>query len=169
MTHTRRVLCAFNYRQAAPVKLVKMFKYDFVKSAHGVLAGLLIEFLEKQDGLPKAPLVVAVPLHAKRRRWRGYNQSSLLAKSVAEHFGWQHDERALLRHKATRPQAKMETGARRLNVDGCFSVRNGKVLKGKRILLVDDVITTGATIEACALALKRAGAQSVDALALVRG
>lgn len=167
--YTRRFLCAFGYRQAVPVRLVKLFKYDFVRSVHGTLARLLIEFFEKQSGLPKDPLVLAVPLHEKRRRWRGYNQSAMLAKAVADHFGWHHDDGLLLRHKATDPQAKMESSARRLNVDGCFSVKDGADLRGRRVLLVDDVITTGATVEACALALKRAGARSVDALALIRG
>lgn len=167
--HTRRVLCAFSYRQKGAVKLVKLFKYDFVKSTDKILCSLLIDFLCRQDDLPKDLLVLPVPLHAKRRRWRGYNQSAILAEAVAKNFGWQHDDKTLLRHRPTKPQAKMETGARCSNVDGCFSLKPGEDLRGKRILLVDDVITTGATIEACAVVLKRAGAKSVDALALIRG
>lgn len=167
--HTRRVLCAFSYRQGALVKLVKMFKYDFVKSVGPTLEGLLADFISKQTGLVRDALVLPVPLHHKRLRWRGYNQSAILAEALARRFDWCYDARILKRHKMTKPQAKLETEARCLNVDGCFSVRPGIDLAGKRIVLVDDVVTTGATIEACALALKRAGARSVDVVALIRG
>jgi len=167
--YIRRVMCACSYRQSVVVKLVKMFKYDFVKSINETLASLLIDFLSSQANLPKNYLVVPVPLHQRRRRWRGYNQSALLAQAVAKHFSWQYDDKSLVRYKSTQPQAKMETSSRCLNVDGCFLVRDSQSLSGKKILLIDDVITTGATIEACALVLKKARAKSVDALALVRG
>lgn len=166
---TRRVMCAFSYRQDVAVKLVKLFKYDFVKSADKIIIYLLVDFLKQQECLDEDLLVMAVPLHAKRLRWRGYNQSAIMAEAVAKYFNLQYDNEILVRRKATKPQAKMEIGVRCSNVDGCFSVQSGYDLKGKRILLVDDVITTGATIEACASALKQAGARSVDALAFIRG
>ncbi|NTW22306.1 ComF family protein [Candidatus Falkowbacteria bacterium] len=169
LAHSRRVLCAFSYHQDIPVRLVKIFKYDFVRSADQVLGTLMADFLARQDNIPKELLVLPVPLHGKRHRWRGYNQSALLAEAIASYFGWSYDSGILFRHKATKPQAKMESSARCLNVDGCFSVRSGLNLKGLRVMLVDDVVTTGATVESCALVLKRAGAKSVDVLALIRG
>ncbi len=167
--HTRQVLCAFSYRQDALVKLVKMFKYDFVKSVGPTLEELMTDFVFEQGGLVRDALVLPVPLHPKRLRWRGYNQSAVLAEALARRFGWRYDAGILERHKMTKPQAKLETEARCLNVDGCFSVKPGTGLAGKRVILVDDVVTTGATIEACASALKRAGARSVDVVALIRG
>lgn len=115
-------------------------------------------------------LVVPVPLHRTRLWWRRFNQSMELAKPVAETFGKPLRRELLLRVKRTSPQVGLTRNQRGLNLQGAFLVPPAAKpeVRGKRILLIDDVITTGATAEACARALRRAGARSVDLIAFAR-
>lgn len=112
--------------------------------------------------------LVPVPLHASRRRERGYNQSSLLAKALAAAGGPPVVE-ALRRTKATPHQVGLSKAARLHNLDGAIAVARPEAIAGKHICLVDDVITTGSTIEHCARALHSAGAKVVSALVLAAG
>ncbi len=126
------------------------------------------------DGELGCPLIVAVPLHSARRRERGYNQSQLLAGGLARALKRAVTERpailreCLRRKRATPPQTGLSVAARRENVRGVFEVVHPAAIRGRRIVVVDDVMTTGATISACARALRRAGAAEVIALALAR-
>lgn len=110
--------------------------------------------------------VVPVPLHPRRLAERGYNQSALLARPVARAVGAPLDTRSLVRHAHRGPQAALGRVERLRNVVGAFEVRRPRSVRGQRVLLVDDVTTTGATLEACALALLEAGARSVTAVTL---
>ncbi len=112
---------------------------------------------------PPAPfdLVIEVPLHPARRRERGYNQAGLLADALAERLGVPRLERALERVRPTPPQARLDARARRENLAGAFRARHPRWLAGREVLIVDDVLTTGATFEACFAALEIAGARAV--------
>lgn len=118
----------------------------------------------------QADLVAPVPLHWRRLVARRYNQSAELARGVAAAAGVDLCLDLLRRTRATPSQGGLNRRARRLNVRGAFAVspRRREAVEGARILLVDDVLTTGATLEACARTLKRAGAARVEALALAR-
>jgi ComF family protein len=112
--------------------------------------------------------VVPAPLHWRRRWDRGFNQAELLARQVSRLTGIPLDRR-LLRTRPTPPQAGLTAAERRTNVRGAFAAAGDKAaIRGKKLIVVDDVMTTGATLEACARALKRAGAADVAALALAR-
>jgi ComF family protein len=113
-------------------------------------------------------LVMPVPLHVKRLRARGFNQSLLLAHSIAKRHGLQLDYRTLARSTDTAPQINFGRKERQLNVKGAFTVTTSKRIKGMSIVLVDDVLTTGSTAWECARVLKRAGAASVAVLTLCR-
>lgn len=114
-----------------------------------------------------ADVVVPVPLHAARLRERGYNQAALLARALARRVGLPLDERTLIRQRATASQVDLDVSRRKENVRGAFCCSD-RTLAGRRVLLVDDVCTTGATLEACAVALYEGGARSVQALTLAR-
>ena len=111
-------------------------------------------------------LLVPVPLHPMRLAARRYNQSALLAGEIARRTGLRVSLDSLARRRATPPQKKLSAQARRRNVAGAFAVRGD--VKNARLVLVDDVLTTGATLSAAAKALKKAGAARVDALVLAR-
>jgi ComF family protein len=143
--------------------LIHLYKYNRMKPLVKPLSDLLAAALPRDQ---RFDAVVAVPLHWRRRWQRGFNQSELLARSIARRTGLRLLD-AVRRRRATRVQAGLSNSRRRENVAGAFVGKPGKA-KGLRILLIDDVMTTGATASACAHALKRAGAQSVALLTLAR-
>jgi ComF family protein len=142
------------------------------RTAVGVPLGAL---LAEAGGarLPAAPLalldaIVPVPLHPARQAERGFNQAELLARACGRRWGLPVWPRALRRVRPTRPQTELDGAARRANVRGAFAVSWSAPVAGRRLLLVDDVLTTGATLGAAATALRAAGATLVGALVLAR-
>lgn len=118
--------------------------------------------------LSEAEVVIPVPLFAAKKRKRGYNQSELLARSFAQGTGLALLTDALLRTRDTRSQTQLGRTARWANMNGAFVCRCPQKIKRKTILLIDDVATTGATLEGCAQALKKAGAKRVLAYTYAR-
>jgi ComF family protein len=128
------------------------------------LGALLAQALPREESFD---VIVPMPLHWRKRWQRRFNQADLLAREIARR--WNVPLRPLVRRKkATAPQAGLTSAQRRKNVQGAFEVKDRASLKGKRVLLIDDVLTTGATAGACARALKRAGAAQVTLLTLAR-
>ena len=154
------------YRMEGTVrKAIHALKYQGVRAVAPTLGQLLVSFLaqERLEG----DVLVPVPLHPKRERQRGYNQSLLLAQAVGRATGLAVESRALTRVTSVPSQVSLQAEQRRANVAGAFRAEPESVA-GRRILVIDDVCTTGATLEACAMALKEAGAVSVWGLALAR-
>jgi ComF family protein len=113
-------------------------------------------------------LLLPVPLHIKRLRQRGFNQAHLVNRKWARLEGLPLDGFTLCRNKWTEPQTSLARIERQRNVKGVFTLRNPDRVKGQRVLLVDDVFTTGATVNECARVLMKAGAAFVDVLTLAR-
>jgi len=113
-------------------------------------------------------LVMAVPLHRRRLWWRGFNQSGLVARELAKGWGFPFEAGLLRRTKATVPLKGMSHGQRRKAVSGAFAVVDPDRIKGREIILVDDVLTSGSTAEACARALRKAGAARVELICWAR-
>ena len=145
-------------------ELIHQFKYGGMKPLAKPLAGFLAAALPREQ---QFDAVVPMPLHWRRQWERGFNQSELLARATARRCGIPM-LRAVRRLRATKTQAGLSNAKRRENVSGAFRVRGRATVRGRRILLIDDVLTTGATAGACARALKRAGAKSVTVLTLAR-
>jgi ComF family protein len=145
---------------------VYQLKYRNLRVLVYPLAALLNDYLVK-SGI-SGEILVPVPLHGKRLRERGYNQSALLAKKLGKLVELQVVDNCLVRRVHTPPQARTSNvEERRENVAGAFICRDER-LKGKKVILIDDVSTSGSTLEACALALKENGAESVWGLTLAR-
>ena len=119
-------------------------------------------------GLARVDLVVPVPVTPVRARVRGYNQAALLARAVGKSLGVAAGMRALRRVLDPGPQGHHSREERRARVRGCFEVSRGAEVDGRRVLLIDDVVTTGATASECARVLKEAGASFVGVLAVAR-
>jgi ComF family protein len=144
--------------------LIHLYKYSGMKPLARTLSAYLERALSVDEPIDA---VVPVPLYWRRKWARGFNQSELLARHLARSRKLPVID-ALRRKKATAAQAGLSSAGRRRNVAGAFLARRGADVNGKRILLIDDVMTTGATASACAAALKRAGAKSVSLLTVAR-
>jgi ComF family protein len=147
-------------------KAIHEFKYKNLRAITTDLAQLLNVYLVNNP-IP-CEILIPVPLHHRRLRERGYNQSALLAKELGKFTGLPVNEHTLIRTGYNLPQAKTgNVEERKQNVLGVFACL-GEELRAKKVLLIDDVATSGATLNACALALKTAGAMSVWGLTLAR-
>lgn len=146
--------------------LVHAFKYADRQDVQ-VLLGTWIQSAGREL-LGDAHLIVPVPMNRRRLFWRTFNQAAVLAHELGRRTGLPVSTSALRRRKATRPQVGLTRAQRRDNMEGAFVVlkRHRPLIEGHNILLLDDVITTGATVNSCARALKRAGATRVDVLAV---
>jgi len=161
----RRARAAVHYDEISRV-LIHALKY----SDRLVLAPMLGRWMARagRELLADADALVPVPLHWRRLWARRFNQSAALAKIVSRASGIAVADGALQRVKATAQQVGLTASERALNVQGAFAVPDRSRIAGRRLILVDDVLTSGATIDACARALNRAGAGSVDVLVLAR-
>jgi ComF family protein len=149
-------------------RLIHVYKYSRVRTLAGPLGDFLSAALAREESWD---VVTAVPLHWRKRWERGFNQSGLLAKELARRSGIPYAP-LLKRIRATPAQASLSNHLRRHNVASAFACRRavlgGEKLAGKRVLLIDDVLTTGATAAACARTLKKGGASRVAVLTLAR-
>jgi ComF family protein len=153
------------YEKALRASILSLKREPHVASH---LASLLFE-AQQRSPLNMATLIMPVPLHPARMRERGFNQAAELARALARMVRLPLDEQSLVRVAATeRHRAGMDARARRESVLDAFEVTRTRLIEGERILLIDDVYTTGATVSACASALKRAGAQDVFVLTVAR-
>ena len=130
---------------------------------------LLLHAAQRREPLNTADVIVPVPLHAGRERERGFNQAVVIARELARLSHLPLDEHSVVRRLHTeRHRAGMDAKARRKSVVDAFAVRHRDLIVGKRVLLVDDVFTTGATASACAQALRDARAEEVLVLTIAR-
>ncbi len=146
---------------------IHRFKYNNHVILAPAFAAMLSEAAASLPSPPSTMIIVPVPLHAKRLRQRGFNQSLLIARGLAKKLktGLSYDN--LVRARPTEPQVNLKAKERAENLKEAFTLRFAPAFKGKKILLVDDVYTTGATVKECSKVLKQAGSE-VYALTLAR-
>jgi ComF family protein len=145
-------------------QLIQLLKYGRGATLAAPLTNLLMVALPREQ---RFDAIVPMPMHWRRRWERGFNQAELLARGIARRTGIPL-RKAVRRQRATPPQAGLSSARRRLNMAGAFRVPRADSVQGRRILLIDDVMTTGASAGACAQALKRAGAAYVAVLTVAR-
>lgn len=155
---------SFGFYEDELRELIHLFKYGKIQTLAKPLGRLLSLALPRELSFD---VIVPMPLHWRKRWQRGFNQSALLARQIGRrtHVPVKN---ALRRVRNTAAQAGLTNAKRRVNVSGAFRAKNKKAFAGKRILLIDDVMTTGATASSCARALKMAGAAGVTLLTLAR-
>ncbi len=160
---------ATDYDDPRVKNLIHALKFNGVKRAAAPLARLLMQYAETADFISGYQVVTPIPLGKTRERTRGYNQAAEIARPFAEQFQLSFEYKCFVRTKNTKPQTEMDSSRKRAeNVKDCFAVKDAEKIRGKRVVLIDDVTTSGATFLAAAEALKAAGARSVLALAAAR-
>jgi competence protein ComFC len=175
-----RLLVTTSYENPLVKRMLKNMKYRFVKSLAGSTAELMLRYLLKRQkaGLelvPETTLIVPVPLTRRRLNWRGFNQSEIIAHDLSQGLTWPIAKDILIRVRNVKPQASMPDRVSRIeNMKKVFSLNpnpkhtNHDLIKEKSILLIDDISTTGSTLDDCARALKSAGAKEVIAFVFAR-
>lgn len=158
---------SFGYYSAELSRTIQGFKFQGKKNFIGLLAPLLEGTFLESWTRADFDLLMPVPLHPKRRRERGYNQSEILARSLARRLALPWSP-ALARVRPTAPQVGLTDAQRQENVRGAFHCRRPEQVSKRRILLIDDVMTTGATVASAAKALLDAGALRVSVLTVAR-
>lgn len=168
--------------QGVTREMVKTLKYRFVSDLTGEVIALAKKVLEEEARrkylefwrfMGKEPVVIPVPLHRDRWRWRGFNQAAVLGRELARVWQLPFSVKILIRKKPTRPQVELKGKARTKNIQGAFALipllkSRRKPLGGKDFLLIDDVWTTGSTMRECCRVLKRGGAREIWGLTLAR-
>jgi ComF family protein len=152
--------------------LIHLMKYEGVRPAAPVLGEMLAEAIGELllAWERPAPILVPVPLHGSKRRERGFNQSELIAVAAAKRLRQPLEvaSKVLVRRRLTRSQVGLTREQRLENMRGAFRVVNADKIRGRRVIVVDDVMTTGTTLSECARTLKRAGAEQVWAATVAR-
>jgi len=158
---------AVSYKNSLVKKLIKKFKYPpFLKElalslssliiTHFILSGNKIIFNDQETSL-----FIPVPLFPSKKRWRGFNQSEEIVKELSSFLKISYQSNNLIKIKKTQPQVELSREERERNIKNSFKIKNPLEIQGKRIFLVDDIFTSGATMEECSRVLKKAGAKQV--------
>jgi len=183
VTYLDGILIATRAKDKITNTAIHYFKYYFIQQLKPALAKLLIDKIIQADQQKTQPnwvrlllgsdnlIVAPVPLHARRLRWRGFNQAELLARDVCQKFNLTLQPNLLRRTRYTSPQAKLKRRRRLKNMRRAFKINRSwkNNLKEAKIILIDDVATSGATLNECAKELKKHGALEVWGLVLKRG
>lgn len=147
---------------------IVLLKYEGVKRLGEWFASRLAEMVERDPTAWQVDLVVPVPLHPERLRERGYNQAELIARPLAKRLGLKFGSYLLMRTRPRPAQLVLSRTERWTSVRGAYATREGARVDNLRVLLIDDVLTTGATLDSCSRALKKAGAKAVVGLTVAR-
>lgn len=161
---------AVSYENPLIRELIHKYKYSFAKEISWTLSEILIRYLEKSfTGDFNKYCLMAVPLHRQRFNWRGFNQSEEIAKILSQRFSLALKNNCLVRQKKTVSQAEIKDFQKRKdNLQNAFVLKNPKLIENKNIILVDDVFTSGTTMEAAAAALKSGGAKRIIGLVIAK-
>lgn len=155
-------------------KAIKKIKYRFVSDLSSELVELFLSFCGEDKIFSKIcqekPVLVPIPLHPARLRWRGFNQSELLGELIAENLGLPFQPDLLVRVKNTRPQVELDKGQRQANIQGAFALSKNSPfsIRHSQFIVFDDVWTSGSTLKEATKILKRNGAKKVWGLTLAR-
>jgi len=163
---------ALPYQKSLIKNLIQQFKYQpFIKELARNLSSLIITHFQLLDNKPNFfdYTLIPIPLEKKKLKWRGFNQAEEIGKELSKFLKISLLNNVLAKIKETPPQVELSDEERKENIKGAFAVRNEELIKNKKILLVDDVYTTGSTMEECARVLKTAGAKEIIGTVVARG
>lgn len=162
-----KVISACEYSGLVREKILE-YKFDGSRQLHKVFSEVIINKL-KMTNDQQFDIIISVPVHMSKLQERGYNQSELIAKEIAKYFLVQISIDNLIKIKPTMSQSKLHRKDRLSNLAGSFQVTNNQDILGKKILLVDDIITTGSTANECSKVLMQAGAKDITVVTIATG
>lgn len=167
---------ATSYENPLIKEVIKLFKYEYIKSFSKELSSLLIKVIKNSHFLAKnfsdplsSFLIIPIPLHRKKFLFRGFNQAELIAKEIAQEFDLEIRNDLLIKVKNTPSQTNLKEAERKINLKNAFKLTNKKEIKGKIIFLIDDVSTTGSTLNEAGKVLKKAGVKEVWGIVIAKG
>ncbi len=163
---------ALNYQKPLIQNIIKLFKYEpFVKDLSKILSSLIIYHFQLLDNKPNFSdyVLIPLPLGKNRLKWRGFNQAEEVGKELSKFLKIPLLNNVLIKIKETLPQVELVGEARKENIKGVFLSNNENLIKNRKILLIDDVYTTGATMEEAAQVLKTAKAKEIIGIVVARG
>lgn len=162
------IISTLPYQEKHVKEIIKAFKFKYISSLAEPFAQIIFKEIQNNElsAFFKDFIIVPVPLHANRLRWRGFNQAEILGNALAKILGNTIDINLIKRQKATIPQTKLTQEERQKNIQNAFIITENANFIGKRILLIDDVVTSGATLRELARIIKKSGAESVWAVTL---
>lgn len=164
-----KVITLYSYDNEVIKKLIHGLKYKFMEDLALPLGALLSKELKKlEEQIGKPDFIAPIPLHKKRLLERGFNQAELIALKISECFGWPVEKNVIMRSRLTASQVDLDEAGRKENMKDAFSATDLAKVLNQKIILIDDVFTTGATMEECARVLKNVGAREVLGLALAK-
>ena len=168
--HFDRALSVFHY-DGILKELIHDFKYKKATSLATEFADLTVDFIKEYDVGKDTNIILSIPMHPRRLFKREVNTSDILAKNIAKRLGLKYSAKVLKKIKNTLPQSKLPRSERINNIKHSFSFRKNKEaeIKNKNILLVDDLLTTGSTVNECARLLKGASSGRIEVITLARG
>jgi len=177
------ILVASDWDNPLLREIIYGYKYQFIKELADPLSQLMINFLQTEKRINWSTdklILLPVPLHGRRLAWRGFNQAEILAEKIGKHFNISYDNKILIRRRYALPQKEIpDQKDRKNNIKNAFALRSdfglplksdfGNAIKNKIIILVDDVSTTGSTLEDCARAIKLLSPKEIWGLVIARG
>ncbi len=161
-TYCDGMICVGKYSESLKESL-RRFKFSNKPSYYRAFGMLLALKVQNTIQLDNIDLIISVPLHKNRQKQRGYNQAELVAKYASKQLKVPFAENVLLKISESKSQSILSRNERFFNLEGLFYVNNAETITNKNILLIDDIITTGSTINQCSKVLKQAGARSIIA------
>lgn len=168
-TPVRVFISPLLYRTPLARRLIHELKYRRITTLAPLLVDIIVSYIRYyRIELPTQAIIMPVPLHPRKERVRGSNQAELIARNLSQQLNRELDTQTIIRSIATPPQSALNAALRHKNVQNIFSTQNSSHLHGKIIILVDDVKTTGSTLEQAARALKKAGAKQIWAITVAR-
>jgi competence protein ComFC len=173
--HLDGVFVCADYSNQVVSELIKKLKYSFARELGEVLGEIAEHYFKKiaaEERLKKINLskfiITPIPLHKKRYNWRGFNQAEIIARQLADKLSLEYED-LLVRVKNNPPQARLGGAERKNNITNCFAAADKNLISGKKIILIDDVATTGSTLDEAAGILMSAGADKVWGLVIGKG
>ena len=165
--HFKKHFYIFKYQGIIKEKLID-FKFNEKSYVYKAFVNFMLKNKKFYDFLKSYDIIIPVPIHNNRKLKRGYNQSSLIAKELAYSLDILYKDNVLIKKINNKPQSTKNKNDRKQNVIGAYAVRNSEKIINKKILILDDVYTTGSTAGECAKVLKNAGAKWVDVVTIAK-